>query len=116
MAQYCRSCGGEVAETARFCSVCGAATGYGVPAAAPGAGPSRLVRLRAGRQIAGVCQAFANAYGWDVVLVRVLMLVAAIVTIPFAEIVYLVCWLVIPEEPLAVPASTGASYAPPAPH
>lgn len=116
MAQYCRNCGVEIAETARFCSACGTATGYGVPYTAAGAAPSRLVRPRAGRQVAGVCQAFANAYGWDVALVRVLMLVAAIVTIPFAEIVYLVCWLMIPEEPLAVAANTGASYAPPASH
>jgi phage shock protein PspC (stress-responsive transcriptional regulator) len=63
------------------------------------------MRVRAGRQIAGVCAGFARTYAWDLTLVRILMVVAGIVIFPIAEVAYLVCWVAMPEEPLALPAA-----------
>ncbi|HET6169607.1 MAG TPA: zinc-ribbon domain-containing protein, partial [Terracidiphilus sp.] len=65
MALYCHRCGTALPPGARFCSSCGTV----VSASAPMPGRP-LVRPRVGRQIAGVCIALAQAYGWDVAVVR----------------------------------------------
>lgn len=109
MSIYCRSCGKSMPGDARFCSACGAAAGYGGSAVPP---PQRqLVRPRAGRMIAGVCQGLANQYGWDINLVRILTVVLGVVVFPIPEIAYVVSWIVIPEEPLFLPPSV--QYTPP---
>jgi phage shock protein C len=90
-------------EASRFCSRCGTATGM-----APYPMP-RLLRPRSGRVVAGVCRAMSEAYGWDPALVRVLAVVLGIVTCPVAEIAYIAAWIVIPEEPLALPAAAGST-------
>jgi phage shock protein PspC (stress-responsive transcriptional regulator) len=79
----------------RFCSSCGAA----VPAGAniPG---RPLVRPIAGRQIAGVCIGLSQAYGWDLALVRILAVVGLFFSGGTVGVVYLACWIGIPEEPL----------------
>ena len=66
MAVFCTRCGAGLPYSARFCSNCGAV----IPVAQyiPG---RPLVRPRVGRQIAGVCIALAQAYGWDVAVVRI---------------------------------------------
>lgn len=111
MAMYCRSCGTSLPDDCRFCSSCGTATGV-VPQAPPIAyGPPRpLIRPRDGRQVAGVCAGFARAYGWDVLLVRILMVVGGILIFPIPEIAYVVAWLIMPEEQLSLP--TPAAYPP----
>ena len=57
----------------------------------------RIVRPRDGRKVAGVCAAFANFFGLDVSIIRIVWLLALLLagTGLFA---YLICWLVIPEE------------------
>jgi phage shock protein C len=92
---------------ARFCSACGAT-------AIPGAVPPQhrqLLRPRAGRMIAGICQALANQYNWDINLVRVLTVVLGVVVFPLPEIAYVIAWILIPEEPLFLPP--GVQYTPP---
>jgi len=108
MAQYCKSCGTAMADGVQFCSACGTPTGYAA-APPPGVGPvtSPLVRPRVGRQIAGVCAGFARAYGWDLVLVRILMVVGAFLLFPLPEIAYVVAWVAMPDEPYILPSSTG---------
>lgn len=57
----------------------------------------KIVRPRNGRKIAGVCQAFANFFGLDVSLIRIVWLLLVL----FAGtglLAYLICWIVIPEE------------------
>ena len=49
--------------------------------------------------IAGVCQGFANHFGWDVTLLRVIAVIIALITIVLGVLIYLILWLVIPEEP-----------------
>jgi phage shock protein C len=52
--------------------------------------------------IAGVCAGLAHHFGLDVTLVRVLYVVVSILSVAFPGIlVYIVLWLVIPEEPAA---------------
>lgn len=58
---------------------------------------SDLVRPRKGRFIAGVCAGLARRFGMPVALVRIIALIAMI----FAGLplwVYLVLWIVIPNE------------------
>lgn len=57
----------------------------------------KLMRPREGKKIAGVCQAFANFFGLDVSIIRVVWLLAVLLC-GTGFLAYLICWLVIPEE------------------
>ena len=115
MAMYCAHCGKEGQADARFCSACGRP--FGVEGASYGQGSYResapplgmLRRPRAGRKIAGVCQGIANHYGWDVSVVRIVMLLLAIAGFPIGLIIYGLVWLIAPEEPMALPSATYVS-------
>lgn len=113
MAVYCGQCGKQSSEDCRFCSNCGRPLTAGVEGFRPDAFGGRslrtLVRPRAGRKVAGVCQGLANHYGWDVTVVRIVMLLLAITTAGTGLILYAVIWLVAPEEPFALPSSTSVS-------
>jgi phage shock protein C len=59
-----------------------------------------LLRSRRHRIIAGVCGGIAESLGWDPTLVRVLYVVASVVSAAFPGIlVYLVLWVVMPQAP-----------------
>lgn len=60
-----------------------------------------LLRPRFDRKVAGVCAAFARSYGWDLTTVR-LVLVLLVLFGGGGILAYVVCWIVIPEEPLAM--------------
>lgn len=93
---YCNQCGAVMSETAVRCAACARLV-------APIEMRRRLVRPREDRKIAGVCAAFARYFELDVTVVRLVWLIALI----FAGtglLVYLIAWIVIPEEPLALPA------------
>lgn len=62
-----------------------------------------LRRPRSGRMIGGVCAAFANAYGWNVVLIRILLVVLTPLHLGTGFLAYVVGWIVIPEDPSTVP-------------
>lgn len=110
MAGPCKNCGNSMNDEARFCSACG--TPVEPPAASPNYppnynapyAPSRLVRPRVGRMIAGVCQGIANSYAWDVTWVRVITVLLAVFGGGIGLIAYLVFWVVMPEEPYPMPA------------
>ena len=107
----CTKCGNSMNDEARFCSSCG------TPVGAPQAqntqnygqnygghyGATRLIRPRAERMIAGVCQGLANSYAWDVTWVRVIAVLLAIFGGGIGLIAYIVFWIVMPEEPLPMP-------------
>jgi phage shock protein C len=62
---------------------------------------AELRRPRSGRVIGGVCAALANRFGWDVTLVRLLVVLSILLPGP-QVIAYLIAWLVIPgEQPVA---------------
>jgi phage shock protein C len=62
--------------------------------------PSRtLRRSRTNRMIAGVMGGIAEYFGLDATLVRVIFVVASVLSAAFpGTIVYLILWLVIPEQ------------------
>lgn len=59
-----------------------------------------LLRSRSDRVIAGVCAGIAKALGWNPTTFRILYVIISILSAAFpGTIVYLVLWLVMPEEP-----------------
>ena len=91
----CSACRNEINPGARFCSNCGSAV-VGPPVVPV---HSRLVRPRYGRAVGGVCAGFAQQYGWDVVLVRILLCVLVLFGCGTPIIAYLIAWVVMPNEP-----------------
>ncbi|MEH3032987.1 MAG: PspC domain-containing protein [Aeromicrobium erythreum] len=81
----------------------------------------RLTRSRGDRWIAGVCGGLARRYGWDPTLVRAVVAVATLLGLGSLVLVYLVLWIVTPQEdPWATAGTTGtvpgpASAGPPPP-
>ncbi len=68
---------------------------------------TRLVRPREGRMIAGVCAGFAEAYRWDVTIVR-LLVVLSVLFAGLPLLAYLAAWIVMPNAQYALPAQAGA--------
>ena len=61
--------------------------------------PVPLRRSRTDRMIAGVCAGLARHFGLDVTLMRVLYVLVSILSVAFPGIlVYIILWIVIPEE------------------
>ncbi len=91
----CSECNQQKMDGARFCSGCGReVTGGAVRM------QTRLVRARYGKVIAGVCAGFAQAYGWDVILVRLALCATVFFGCGAPILLYLVAWLVMPKEPV----------------
>jgi phage shock protein C len=108
MAGYCHRCGTGLPPGARFCTVCGTAVPMG-----PGVVNRPLVRPRVGRHIAGVCLGLSRAYGWQVGVVRLLAVLALVLSSGLVGIAYLAAWVGIPEEPFEQPgAQSGQPGAP----
>ena len=61
----------------------------------------------ADRKIAGVCAGFAEYFDLDVTLVRLVWLFVALMT-GVGLLAYPIAWIVMPEEPLRLPAPVGA--------
>jgi phage shock protein PspC (stress-responsive transcriptional regulator) len=104
MASYCAGCGASLPGGANFCSTWKKAIIEPGPIGYTGNARafSPLVRPLTGRKVAGVCQGIANQFGWDVTLVRVFTALLGIFTFPIAVLVYLLMWLIVPEEARAV--------------
>ncbi len=61
--------------------------------------PRTLSRSRNDRVLAGVMGGIARRFGWNSTLVRVLFVIVSIASAAFPGIlVYLILWLLIPEE------------------
>jgi phage shock protein C len=96
---YCNACGKAIAEDARFCAYCG--TVLGQPPA-----PKKLMRSRADRKIAGVCAGMSHYLDLDVTLVRLVWVLVTILAGIFpGVVVYVLAWIVVPEEPAAIPVA-----------
>ncbi len=108
MAMFCNRCGTGLPNTARFCSNCGQV----IMSAPPMAGRP-LVRPHAGRNIAGVCIGLAQAYGWDVGVVRILAVLGFFFSGGMVGVAYLACWIGIPEEPYPMPGVCPPGVYPP---
>ncbi len=72
----------------------------------------RLTRSRSNRVIAGVCAGLAEYLGVDPVLLRLAFVVLAIAG-GGGIVIYLLGWILIPEEDPDAPAAPGAPQPPP---
>jgi phage shock protein C len=101
---FCSKCGKPVDPSSRFCPACGA-TISAAPPPPPGyyPNPNQLTRSRNNRMIAGVCAGFAQHYGWDINVVRIITALVALFT-GIGAVAYLILWVIIPEAPYALPA------------
>jgi phage shock protein C len=90
---FCNACGKSISDDARYCNYCGA--GVGVPHRS-----KKLVRLRADRKIAGVCAGLGNYLDLDPIVVRLIWVFLTCVSgILPGIVVYLLAWIIVPEEP-----------------
>ena len=97
---YCNYCGKVIQDDALVCGYCGIRVGASLARL-------KLVRPRLGRKVAGVCLGFSEYFDIDVTLVRIVWLIVAFMTgVGFFS--YLIAWIIMPEEPLLLPAPTGA--------
>jgi len=64
----------------------------------------RLYRSRSDRKIAGVCGGMAHYFGIDPVIPRIVW-VALILGAGIGLLAYVICWIVIPNEPEGVTAT-----------
>jgi phage shock protein C len=61
--------------------------------------PARtLRRSRSDRMVAGVCGGVAAMFGIDAALVRISLVAATLLGFGAGAILYLICWMVVPEE------------------
>ena len=88
---YCNYCGKAIQDDANVCAYCGSRVG------AMNA-RKRMVRPRADRKIAGVCAGFAEYFDVDGTVVRLVWLLAAVMT-GVGFIAYPIAWIVMPDEP-----------------
>lgn len=103
----CAVCHTPLNAGARFCSNCGTALVSQAPRYMAGYAESRLVRPRQGRVVAGVCEGFALRYGWDPIVVRLVVVLAMLMGVGMPVLVYVVAWIIMPNAPYALPMRTG---------
>ena len=59
----------------------------------------KLTRSTQDKWLGGVCGGIAAYFGWDATLVRLVALVAVLVTLPVSVVAYIVAWVIMPQEP-----------------
>lgn len=109
----CVGCGESVATEARFCSVCGRAVTLAAAPPPPvhpfgGFQIDGLYRPREGRMIAGVCAGFALRYGWDLTIVRLVLVLSVLFGVGVPFLAYLIAWVVMPNGQYSLPAQVSS--------
>lgn len=106
----CAGCGESVAAGARFCSVCGRAVTLVAAPPPPvqiqdfgGFRLDGLYRPREGRMIAGVCAGFATRYGWEVSIVRLVLVLSLVFGAGIPFVAYVIAWVVMPNGQWRLP-------------
>ncbi len=101
---FCTRCGVSLDEKAKFCAQCGHRTADGITSAPSDVPTRKLSRPRYDRKIAGVCAGFARYFGVDVTLTRLVAVILIFWPMPIGLVGYIVAWIVIPNDPVLVPA------------
>jgi phage shock protein PspC (stress-responsive transcriptional regulator) len=108
---YCPRCGKQISLESNFCSNCGAAI-FRQPQPMR---QTRMARPRHPRMIAGVCAGFAQHFGWDLTVVRVLTVVFTVITSGVGLLVYAAAWVLMPDAPYALMPGAGQPAGAPSP-
>ena len=96
---FCTRCGIQIDDHVGYCNHCGAATSN-----APKPMQRPLTRAREDAKIAGVCAGVARYFGLDVTLIRIIWFLVCFYPPGAGIILYLICWIVIPRDPIGLPA------------
>jgi phage shock protein C len=101
----CTNCQREIAPGSNFCYYCGARQSVPAPPR-PAMAQRYLMRSATNKRIAGVCAGFADYFGLDAALTRILWVLLTFFTGIFPGIViYIVSWLIMPVAPYPLPAA-----------
>lgn len=102
----CANCQREIAAASNFCYYCGARQDFVAAPPRPPMAQRYLMRSATDKRVAGVCAGFADYFGLDTALVRILWVLLTFFTAVFpGVIIYLVAWLVMPVAPYPLPAA-----------
>jgi phage shock protein C len=63
--------------------------------------PRTLHRSRTDRMLGGVCGGAAQALGVDAAILRIGLIAATVLGFGAGIVIYLACWLIMPEEEIA---------------
>ena len=107
----CPQCGTINAADAQFCAKCGRKFEITAGTAPIGDGSyaqqsynqhslhhNKLVRCKNDQMVGGVCAGFARYIGWDVGLVRILTAFAMLASGSAVFWLYIIAWIILPEE------------------
>lgn len=97
---YCVNCGNDLSASFRYCPRCGTPVPGQAPTTEVARPLYRATRSRTDRKVAGVCAGLARYFGVDVTLLRILVVVLTIWPVGLGLIFYVICWIVMPNEPL----------------
>ena len=93
---YCTQCGFRLQNDDAFCAKCGKPASPDSPPR-PEQPRKSLVRPMRRKKIAGVCAGFADYFDVDVVLMRILWLMSALLW-GVGFVAYIVAWIAMPKE------------------
>lgn len=107
---YCTQCGREIADTASYCSTCGAHQRLKTP-------HKQLTLSATDKKLAGVCGGIAEYLAVDPTIVRLIWVALSVVPGGFVggAVAYLLAWIIIPKPPAFVPSTSGAVTVDPTP-
>jgi phage shock protein C len=92
---YCAKCGNAIEEHFHFCSQCGTPTQNSCEPQEE----RRLMRIREGKRVAGVCGGVARYLELDVTLIRIVWILLTVFPPVPGILAYIVCWIVMPQDP-----------------
>lgn len=98
---FCTQCGVQLQETDKYCSQCATPTPVARAEQAQRAyqtPPKPLRRSMKDKKLGGVCSGIAEFANLDVVLVRVLVVAATLVSGGIGLLAYIAAWIIVPLE------------------
>ena len=93
---FCTSCGIQMQDADRYCGKCGKPAGTPAGAWCPPEAGKRLVRDMSNKMVAGVCAGFADYFGLDITLMRLIWIGLAIWGVGL--FLYPIAWMIMPRN------------------